>query len=77
MYELKVKNGKVNMLLKTGGDFVSNTIPVHTAKSIIDSGRLVESDKPGYPICVNDEWYFEGVEKKMPKKNKPSSGEDE
>ena len=24
--------------------------------------QLVESDKPEYPICVDNKWYFEGVE---------------
>lgn len=62
MYKLKNVNGRVNILLRTGKDFVKNTISVSAAQHIIDSGKQVESDKPEYPICVDKKWYFEGEE---------------
>jgi hypothetical protein len=59
-YKLKNVNGKVNFLLKTGKDFVKNQMAVASAQHIIDNGTLKESDRPGYPINVDDKWYFEG-----------------
>lgn len=59
-YKLKNINGKVKALLHTGKDFVEDTLAVSAAQHIIDSGNLVESDKEGYPICVDKTWYFEG-----------------
>ena len=62
MYKLKNKNGRVNSLLRTGKDFVSNKLSVSAAQHIIDTGKIVESDKEDYTICVDNEWYFEGEE---------------
>ena len=61
-YKLKTANGKVAFLLKTGKDFVKNQMAVASAQHIIDTGTIVESDKPDYPICVDKKWYFEGTE---------------
>ena len=66
MYKLKSTNGKVKGLLKTGNDFVRNEISVSTAQHIIDTGEVVQSDKPEYPIHVG-EWYFEGEAVKVQK----------
>ena len=60
MYKLKNENGRVNSLLRTGNDFVRNKLSVSAAQHIIDTGNIVESDKEGYPICVDKKWYFEG-----------------
>lgn len=79
MYKLKNNNGKVTALLRTGKDFVKNDLSVSAAQHIIDTGKMVESDKPDYPICVDNLWYFEGeeiVEKKTdstPKKVRKNS----
>lgn len=62
MYKLKSVNGRVNTLLRTGKDFVRNNLLTSAAQHIINCGELVESDKPEYPICVDNKWYFEGVE---------------
>lgn len=64
MYKLKSNNGRVTFLLKTGKDFVKNNMSTSAAQHIIDTGELVESDKPEYPICVSGKWYFEGEETK-------------
>lgn len=66
MYKLKSTNGKVKCLLKTGNDFVRNEIPLSAAQHIIDTGEVVQSDKPEYPIHVG-EWYFEGEAVKVQK----------
>lgn len=74
MYKLKSTNGRVNTLLRTGKDFVKNNLSTSAAQHIIDTGNLVESDNPDYPICVDNQWYFEGTEvtetapKKVPRK---------
>lgn len=74
MYKLKNVNGKVNCLLRTGKDFVKNNISVSAAQHIIDTGKMVESENPDYPICVDDKWFFEGVEIEEPKpKKKPKN----
>ena len=69
MYKLKNTNGRVNALLRTGKDFVKNNLSVSAAQHIIDTGKLVD-----YPICIDNQWYFEGVEvKKTAKKAQLSS----
>lgn len=70
MYKLKNVNGRVDALLRTGKDFVKNNLSVSAAQHIINTGKLVESDKPGYPICVDKQWYFEGEEVKEIKETK-------
>lgn len=64
MYKLKTTNERVNFLLRTGKDFVRNNMSTSAAQHIIDTGELVDSDKPNYPICVSGKWYFEGEEVK-------------
>ena len=56
MYKLKSVNGRVNTLLRTGKDFVRNNLSTSAAQHIINCGELVESDKPEYPICVDNKW---------------------
>ena len=70
MYKLKNVNGRVDALLRTGKDFVKNNLSVSAAQHIINTGKLVESDKPEYPICVDKQWYFEGEEVKEIKETK-------
>jgi hypothetical protein len=61
MYRLKKnKKGTVTSLLRTGKDFVKNDLPATAAQQIIDNGTVVKSDKHGFPICVDNKWYFEG-----------------
>lgn len=59
-YKLKSNQGKVAFLLRTGKDLVKNTMAVASAQHIIDNGTIKESDVIGYPINVDDKWYFEG-----------------
>ena len=62
MYKLKNENGRVNSLLRSGKDFVRNKLSVSAAQHTIDTGKVVESDKEDFPICVDNKWYFEGEE---------------
>lgn len=59
-YKLKSVNGKVTFLLRTGKDLVKNQMAVASAQHIIDHGEMKKSDVEGYPININNEWYFEG-----------------
>lgn len=59
-YKLKNVNGKVTFLLRTGKDMVRNQMAIASAQHIIDHGKLKKSDQKGYPINVDDKWYFEG-----------------
>lgn len=61
-YKLKTANGKVAFLLKTGA--------VASAQHIIDTGTMKKSDIEGYPINVDDKWYFAGevFKKSAPRK---------
>lgn len=59
-YKLKSVNGKVTFLLRTGKDMVRNQMTVASAQHVIDHGKVKKSDVKGYPINVNDMWYFEG-----------------
>ena len=68
MYKLKINNGRVNALLKTGEDFVQNNVSINTVDHIMSTGKLIPSDRPDYPICIDGQWYFEGEEVKEPKR---------
>lgn len=69
-YKLKNVQGKVNFLLRAGKDLVKNQMAVASAQHIIDTGKMKKSDVPGYPINVDDKWYFEGdiIKKTIPQK---------
>ena len=55
-------------------DLMTRLIRGGAPHRIIDTGKLVESDNPDYPICIDNQWYFEGVEvKKTAKKAQLSS----
>lgn len=69
-HRLKNVNGKVIFLLRTGKDLVKNQMAVASAQHIIDHGEMKKSDVEGYPINVDDKWYFEGEEVKPPRKPK-------
>lgn len=59
-YRLKNTNEKVTFLLRTGKDLVKNQMAIASAQRIIDNGKLLKSDIDGYPINIDDRWYFEG-----------------
>lgn len=60
-YKLKAPDGHAKFLLKTGEDFVHGEMTAENAQTIIDEGKEGLTTKAGYPINVNDEWFFEGI----------------
>ena len=65
-YQLKNTNGKVTFLLRTGKDLVKNQMASASAQHIIDNGKLLKSNVAGYPINIDNKWYFEGeISKRM------------
>ena len=73
-YRQKNTNGKVTFLLRTGKDLVKNQMAIASAQHIIDHGKLLKSDVSGYPINIDNKWYFEG---EVPKRTAPRKAEDE
>lgn len=73
-YKLKNTNGKVTFLLRTGKDLVKkkkkNQMAIASAQHIIDNGKLLKSDVDGYPINIDNRWYFEGELSKRTVSNK-------
>ena len=60
MYELTVENGVVSFLLRTGKDFVKGTMEESQARQIISEGESLEKCIEGYPININDTYFFKG-----------------
>lgn len=52
--------GYVGFLMATGGDFVKNIMTLEHAENTAKAGEVKESKMEGYPICVDDKWYFKG-----------------
>lgn len=73
-YELKNKNGNVIFIMRTGKDFVKSQMPIASAQNIVNNGKKLKSDVKGYPINIDNKWYFEGevVKKVTSKKVKES-----
>lgn len=67
-YRLKNVNGKVTFLLRTGKDMVRNQMAIASAQHIIDNGKIMKSDTEGYPINIDNKWYFEGEVVRTPRK---------
>ena len=63
--KLKEVNGKVSFIKKAGKEFVKNEMPIADAQKFVKNGKVAESDRfAGYPVCVNDTYYFAAT---MPK----------
>lgn len=61
MYRLKTnKDGLVRFKLKHKGKIIENETTPQIAERIISKGEMLESDIEGYPININNVWYFEG-----------------
>ncbi len=71
MYQLKQdKDGNVNFLLRSGEDFVRSKMSFVMAAMLVKDGKRTKSPFDEYPIAINDEWFFEGVEEKTTAKKK-------
>lgn len=73
-YRLKNTNGKVTFPLRTGKDLVKNQMAIASAQHIINHGKLMKSDVSGYPINIDNKWYFEG---EVSKRTAPRKAEGE
>ena len=73
-YRLKNTNGKVTFLLRTGKDLVKNQMAIASAQHIINHGKLMKSDVSGYPINIDNKWYFKG---EVSKRTAPRKAEGE
>lgn len=66
--KLKSNDAYVSFIMAAGKDFVLHQMKVENANQIIKNGEVTESKKfIGYPICVNDTYYFEGTFSKKKK----------
>lgn len=71
--KLKIINGQVNYLLRTGNDVVRSSMKAEIADKIIKNGKKTTStDHKGYCICIDSKYYFEtepGTSRKQSKKS--------
>lgn len=73
MAKIKHEKGQVTYVMRTGGNFVRNTMPLAYAKLITNrSSNVEEVDKRGFgvEICVDDKYFFPIEEEKPAKKPK-------
>ena len=67
--KLKINGDKVPYLYEEGKDTVKATMDASVAQKIVNKGKVSQSKKhPGYPLCVNGKFYFQGVKEKPEKK---------
>ena len=63
--KLNQVNGKFSFIMRAGKEFVKNEMPVTEAEKLVKNGKITESDNfEGYPVCVNDTYFFAAT---MPK----------
>ena len=61
-YEFKVDSrGNVSFLMAIGNDLIKSRMTLEHAKNAANAGEVTESEIEGYPICVDNTWYFEGT----------------
>lgn len=71
MVKIKNEKGVVTYVMRTGANFVRNTMMLAYAQSIINRSKNVEeTDKRGFgmEICVDDKYFFPIEEKPKTKK---------
>lgn len=71
--KLKTVNGEVPYLMECGKDMVADKMSLACAERICSRGTSNSNRFPGYPICVDDKFYFAGIEEKKPTKSKGKS----
>lgn len=59
MYKLKVSDGVVNALMRSGKDLVKTTLKASVAQEILNKGETTDATIESYGVCVDDTWYFE------------------
>lgn len=60
--KFEIDNGSVPYVMTAGQDFVSGKMPLTEAQAIYDAGKRRASNRfPGYPVCVDNKYFFAGV----------------
>ena len=73
--KLTVKDGKVGFIMRADKDFSRNEMGVNAANAIIEKGKVTESTLfKGYPLCVDDKYFF-AASVSSKKKGKAASSE--
>lgn len=75
--KLKSVDGKVSYIMAAGKDFVKDEMSLAAAERICSRGTQTASKLfPGFPICVDDKFYFAGTstKPKSSKSNTPCEG---
>lgn len=71
--KLKNNNDKVHFIMVAGKDYVKSEMGINAAENLIKNGEVTESKQfEGYPICVDNKYFFEGT---YSKKKKTASSE--
>ena len=65
--KLKVENGVVSYVMRAGRDLVQDKMSLAAAERICAKGTKVSKTVKGFPICVDDKFYFEGIAEKSSK----------
>ena len=64
--KLKVENGMVAYVMRAGRNFVIDTMSLAAAERICAKGTKVSKTIKGFPINVDDKFFFKGVTEKSP-----------
>lgn len=61
--KIKAKDNKVTFVMRTGKQFVQNTMPLSSAEQIIKSGKVVKDEQVATLSnamfrCVDDKYFF-------------------
>ena len=67
--KLKSKDGQVEYLMQAGAEVVWSRMPEEKAQKMIENGETKQSKRyKGFPLCVDDKFYFPVIAAE-PKKN--------
>ncbi len=62
-FKLKIRNGQASFYLFSNGDYSHDLMSEKIAREIIKNGSVSISDKvPGFPLCVDNKYFFEASE---------------
>ena len=64
--KLKVENGMVAYVMRAGRNLVLDKMSLAAAERICAKGTKVSKTIKGFPISVDDKFFFKGVTEKSP-----------
>lgn len=68
--KLKETNGSVEFIMIAGKDLVRHKMPLHEAEKLVKNGKVSKSERfAGYPLCVDNTYFFAAVLEKKSKSN--------